>query len=180
MSRKGNKLIDIANNVEIKSEGGQVIVKGPKGELNTPIRDDFELKQDEGKLAVINNSKHKNAKAFHGLYRSLIANMVTGVTDGYSIQLDLNGVGYRAAKQGEGLNLSLGFSHPVTIDPVPGISFDLEGQTTIFVKGIDKEKVGQVAADIIKYRDARKDPYKQKGVKYHGAILRKKVGKKIK
>ena len=131
-------------------------------------------------MSVINNSKEKNAPALHGLYRSIIANLITGVSVGYKIELELNGVGYRVQKQGSGLKLTLGYSHPIEIKEIQGIQFETVGQNEIVINGIDKQKVGQVAANIIKLRDARHDPYKNKGVKYKGAVLLKKAGKKVK
>ncbi|MBT5856404.1 50S ribosomal protein L6 [bacterium] len=180
MSRKGNKSISFSDKVEVTRSGDTVLVKGPKGELTTVVSKDFEIKIEDNSIQVINLSKDRNVRSYHGLYQSLIANMVEGVSNGYKIELELFGVGYRVAKQGAGLNFSLGYSHPVTIDSVEGITFDLEGQTNLSISGIDKRLVGEIAANIIKLRDARKDPYKGKGIKYKGAVLRKKAGKKVK
>lgn len=180
MSRKGNKLIQIESGVEVKVDGGVVHVKGPKGELEIPIRNDFSVEITENTIKVLNNSKRKDGPAHHGLYQSLISNMVEGVSKGFESRLELFGVGYRVQKKGSGLEFSLGYSHPVIFEPMDGITLEIDGQTNVIIKGIDKEKVGRTTDHIIKLRNAKKDPYKGKGVRQKGAILRKKAGKKVK
>lgn len=180
MSRKGKKAIDISDKVEVNQKDGIVYVKGPKGELSTSIRSGYELETVDGKLFVRNKASEKNSDAYHGLYQSLVANMVEGVTNGYKIELELFGVGYKVQTKGTGLQFYLGYSHDIEIAPPDGVSLIAEGQTGVVISGIDKQKVGQMAADIIALKDARKDPYKAKGIKYKGATIRKKVGKKVK
>lgn len=181
MSRKGNKPVAVEENVEVTFSDNVLTVKGPKGELTQAVpQGGIAIERDENVINVQNISKDKDGAAFHGLYRSLLANMVEGVSKGFEVDLELFGVGYRAQMKGNDLNLSLGFSHPVEVKAPEGVSFALDGQTSIKVSGIDKQAVGQVAAEIIKIRPAKKDPYKQKGVKYKGQQLRKKAGKKVK
>jgi len=180
MSRKGNKQIMVDQAVEIKQESNRVVVKGPKGELSLLLEDGIEIRFDEGILSVIRKKGGKSTSASHGLHQSLLANMVKGVHEGYKIMLEMKGVGYRVQKQGNGLSFSLGYSQPVIVQPLDGIAFQTEGQTKVIVEGIDKQKVGQAAADILKLRDAKRDPYKSKGIKIAGTVLRKKAGKKVK
>jgi len=180
MSRKGNKQIMVDQSVEVRQESNRVVVKGPKGELSIALEDGFEIKFEEGALSVVKKSGSKATSASHGLFQSLLANMVHGVHEGYKIELEMNGVGYRVQKQGNGLSFSLGYSHPVTVQPLEGIEFQVDGQTKVVVQGIDKQKVGQIAADIIKLRDAKRDPYKGKGIMVVGTVIRKKAGKKVK
>ena len=176
MSRIGRLPIDIPAGVEITiAENNAVTVKGPKGTLseNLPVEMDITVKDNQ--VVVTRPNDLKKMKSLHGLTRTLIANMVTGVTKGYEKVLEINGVGYRAQKQGKKLILSLGYSHPVEMEDPEGIETVLDGQNKITVKGIDKQKVGQFAAEI---REKRKpEPYKGKGIKYEDEVIRRKVGK---
>ncbi|MDO4942796.1 MAG: 50S ribosomal protein L6 [Lachnospiraceae bacterium] len=176
MSRIGRLPIAIPAGVEVViAEGNKVTVKGPKGTLEKclPVEMKIELKDNE--IVVSRPNDLKKMKSLHGLTRTLIANMVTGVTEGYQKVLEINGVGYRAAKKGKEITFNLGFSHPVVMSDPDGIETVMEGQNKIIVKGIDKEKVGQYAAEI---RDLRRpEPYKGKGIKYDYEVIRRKVGK---
>ncbi len=176
MSRIGRQPIAIPAGVTVEiAENNVVTVKGPKGTLSRELPIEMEIKQEDGQITVSRPNDLKRMKSLHGLTRTLIHNMVVGVTDGYSKVLEVNGVGYRAAKAGKKLTLSLGYSHPVEMEDPEGIETVLEGQNKIFVKGIDKEKVGQYAAEI---RDKRRpEPYKGKGIKYADEVIRRKVGK---
>lgn len=176
MSRIGRMPVAIPAGVTVDiAENNRVIVKGPKGTLEKVLPAELEIKL-EGATVVVNRPNDlKKMKSLHGLTRTLIANMVTGVTKGYEKVLEINGVGYRAAKTGKDLTLTLGYSHPVIMKDPEGIETVLEGQNKITVKGIDKEKVGQYAAEI---RNKRKpEPYKGKGIKYIDEVIRRKVGK---
>ncbi len=176
MSRIGNAPINLPQGVTVTlGEGNLVTVKGPKGELSRHIHPEMKVTVEDGVVKVTRPSDDTPHKALHGLSRSLIHNMVVGVTEGYSKSLEISGVGYRAQKKGKSLNLSLGFSHPVIFDPPAGIEFDVPSATEITVKGIDKELVGQVAAKIREYREP--EPYKGKGIKYAGEHIRRKEGK---
>ena len=176
MSRIGRMPIAIPAGVTVEiAENNKVTVKGPKGTLERVLPSEMEIKVEGAELTVCRPNDLKRMKALHGLTRTLINNMVVGVTDGYQKKLEVNGVGYRAAKAGNVLTLSLGYSHPVEMTDPEGIETVLEGQNIIFVKGIDKEKVGQFAAEI---RDKRRpEPYKGKGIKYVDEVIRRKVGK---
>ena len=176
MSRIGNKEILVPAGVTVTvDETNLVSVKGPKGTLSEKISKDMIIEQSEGKLLVKRPSDQKHHKSLQGLSRTLINNMITGVTEGYSKKLEIVGVGYRAAKQGNKLVLSLGFSHPVEMQDPEGIEVEVPTQTEIIVKGINKQQVGNYAAKI---RDWRKpEPYKGKGVKYAGEHIRRKEGK---
>lgn len=176
MSRIGKQPIAIPAGVEIKLEAGNLItVKGPKGTLQRKLVDDMNIAIEATEIIVTRPSDLKRHKALHGLTRTLIANMVEGVTKGYEKVLEINGVGYRAAKAGNKLNLTLGYSHPVEMFDPEGIETVLEGQNKITVKGIDKEKVGQYAAEIRTKRPP--EPYKGKGIKYADEVIRRKEGK---
>ena len=176
MSRIGRMPIAIPAGVTVTiAENNVVSVKGPKGELVRELPVDMEIKEEEGKIIVARPNDLKRMKALHGLTRTLIANMITGVTAGYEKKLEVNGVGYRAAKAGKKLTLNLGYSHPVEMEDPEGIETVLEGQNIIIVKGIDKEKVGQFAAEIRSKREP--EPYKGKGIKYADEVIRRKVGK---
>ncbi|MDO4168726.1 MAG: 50S ribosomal protein L6 [Lachnospiraceae bacterium] len=176
MSRIGRLPIAIPAGVEVAvAEGNKVTVKGPKGTLEKCLPVEMEIKVEDNQVVVSRPNDLKKMKSLHGLTRTLIANMVTGVTEGYQKVLEINGVGYRATKKGKEITFNLGFSHPVVMSDPEGIETVMEGQNKIIVKGIDKEKVGQYAAEI---RDLRRpEPYKGKGIKYDYEVIRRKVGK---
>ncbi len=175
MSRIGRAPIAVPSGVSVTLEGRSITVTGPKGTLRRDLHPDMIVRQEEGMLFVERPSEAKMHRQLHGLTRTLMANMVEGVTNGYRKGLEITGVGYRAQKVGEKLQLSLGYSHPVEIEPPVGIGFELENPTRLAVVGIDKELVGQVAARV---RATRKpEPYKGKGVKYAGERVRRKAGK---
>ena len=176
MSRIGNAPVEIPAGVTVTlGEENLVTVKGPKGELSRHIHPEMKVTVEGNILKVERPSDDKTHRSLHGLSRSLIHNMVVGVTEGFSKNLEINGVGYRAQKQGKNLNLSLGFSHPVIVEPPKGIEFDVPSPNAITVKGIDKEVVGQIAAEIRGFREP--EPYKGKGIKYAGEHIRRKEGK---
>ena len=176
MSRVAKSPIAVASGVNVAIDGSQVTVKGPKGTLSMAVHDDVEVAQDGGELRVKPRSESKDSWAMAGTMRALLNNMVTGVTAGFEKKLELVGVGYRAQVQGKALNLTLGFSHPV-VYPIPeGITAETPSQTEIVVKGMDKQKVGQVAADIRAFRPP--EPYKGKGVKYADEVIARKEAKK--
>ncbi len=176
MSRVGKMPIAIPAGVTVDiAENNVVTVKGPKGELSRQLPSEMTIKQEGEEIIITRPNDLKRNKAFHGLTRALIHNMVVGVTDGFQKTLEINGVGYRAAKQGKTLTLTLGYSHPVTMEDPEGVETVLEGSNIIFVKGIDKEKVGQYAAEIRSKRGP--EPYKGKGIKYADETIRRKVGK---
>ena len=176
MSRIGRMPIAIPAGVTVTiAENNKVTVKGPKGTLERVLPEELTIKEEDGHVVVSRPNDLKRMKSLHGLTRTLINNMIVGVTNGYEKVLEVNGVGYRAAKQGKKLTLNLGYSHPVEMEDPEGIETVLEGQNKITVKGIDKEKVGQYAAEI---RDKRRpEPYKGKGIKYAHEVIRRKVGK---
>ena len=176
MSRIGRMPIAIPAGVTVEvAENNKVTVKGPKGTLERELPVEMEIKATGAEVVVTRPNDLKRMKSLHGLTRTLINNMVVGVTAGYEKKLEINGVGYRAAKAGKVLTLSLGYSHPVEMTDPEGVESVLEGQNVIIVKGIDKEKVGQYAAEI---RDKRRpEPYKGKGIKYADEVIRRKVGK---
>jgi large subunit ribosomal protein L6 len=174
MSRIGKKPITLVK-ATIEVSGNTVKVKGPKGELTQELRDEVSIEVLDGILQVNRKNDSKQARALHGLYRSLLANMVEGVNNGFSKSLEMIGVGYKAALKGSNIVLNAGYSHPVEIEAPPGIVIETEGPTKIHVKGIDKELVGNVAAKI---RAVRKpEPYKGKGIRYVGEVVRRKAGK---
>jgi large subunit ribosomal protein L6 len=175
MSRIGRLPIAVPSTVDVTIEGRQVTVKGPKGTLSRTLHPDMTVAKEDGTIVVSRPTEQKTHKQLHGLTRTLVNNMVVGVTDGYRKGLEITGVGYRAALNGRKLTLNLGYSHPVEIDPPEGISFELENPTRLAVVGIDKELVGEIAA---KVRASRKpEPYKGKGVRYAGEYVRRKAGK---
>ena len=175
MSRIGKLPIHVPAGVTVTIKDNVVTVKGPKGELVQEVNPDINVTLADGVIHLTRPTDDKNHRALHGLYRSLINNMVVGVTEGYQKVLEVNGVGYRAAKSGKTLTLNLGYSHPVEMEDPEGVESAVEGQNKIIVKGIDKEKVGQYAAEI---RDKRRpEPYKGKGIKYADEVIRRKVGK---
>ena len=175
MSRIGKLPVVIPSGVDVKVNGHQVTVKGPKGELTRTFHPLVTLAREDANVNVLRKDDTQEARALHGLSRSLFANMVTGVTTGYTKDLEISGTGYRATLAGKKLQLALGFSHPVEIDPPAGISFALETPQKLKVSGIDKESVGEMAAKIRSLRVP--DPYKAKGVKYAGEYIRRKAGK---
>lgn len=176
MSRIGLKPINLPSGVEIKIDANNFVeVKGPKGQLSQQIDKDMEIKIEDGVLTVARPTENKRHKSLHGLTRTLISNMVVGVTEGYTKTLDIIGTGYRAAKQGNKLVLTLGFSHPVEMEDPAGIEVEVPAPNKILVSGIDKQQVGNYASKIRDWR--RPEPYKGKGVKYSDEIIRRKVGK---
>jgi large subunit ribosomal protein L6 len=176
MSRIGRQPIPVPANVNIAIDPGRVMVNGPLGELTqqVPVRMTVERRDDE--LVVTRPTDRGEDRALHGLTRSLIANMVEGVTKGFEKKLEIQGVGYRAALKGTSLELNVGYSHPVVIDPPQGITFEVPVPTQISVKGVDKQQVGEIAAEIRKVRPP--EPYKGKGIRYEGEYVRRKVGKR--
>ncbi len=176
MSRIGNKPIEIPAGVTVDVGPGRVTVNGPKGELQQSIDPDMTVEIDDGVLTVSRPTDRGPHRALHGLTRSLIANMVEGVTNGYEKRLQITGVGYRAKPAGKALELSLGFSHPVSVQAPEGIEFEVPQPTEIVVKGIDKQLVGEIAAQIRRHRPP--EPYKGKGVRYADEQIRRKVGKR--
>lgn len=176
MSRIGRAPITIPAGVTVKVEdGNKVTVKGPKGELVRTIHQDMKIKVEDSVITVERPSDDKTHRSLHGLTRTLVNNMVVGVSEGYAKTLEISGVGYRAAVKGKNLELALGFSHPVVVEPPEGIKFECPAATKIVVSGIDKEVVGAISAKIRDYR--RPEPYKGKGIKYEGEFVRRKVGK---
>jgi large subunit ribosomal protein L6 len=175
MSRIGRLPIQVPSGVEVTIEGRKVTVKGPKGTLTHTVVSPLEVKHEDGVISVTRPNDEDQNRALHGLSRTLIANMVAGVTQGYKKTLEIIGVGYRVQARGSNLEFSLGYSHPVTVQPPDGITFTVEAPTRFSVEGIDKQRVGEVAANIRKLR--KPDPYKGKGVRYQGEQVRRKVGK---
>ncbi|HIW63788.1 MAG TPA: 50S ribosomal protein L6 [Candidatus Stackebrandtia excrementipullorum] len=176
MSRIGRKHIPVPGNVEVTITGSDVKVKGPKGELAHTLVDPITItKNDDGSLLLGRPDDHRRSRAMHGLCRTLVANMVVGVTDGYKKSLEINGTGYRVQLKGSNLEFALGFSHPVVVEPPEGIKFSVEKPTLFHIEGIDKQVVGETAANIRKIRPP--EPYKGKGVKYVGEHIRRKAGK---
>jgi len=175
MSRIGRLPVSIPSGVDVKVEGQDVSVKGPKGELSLTIPNPITVEVAEGNLEVKRPDDERDSRSRHGLTRSLINNMVLGVTEGYEKKMEIHGTGYRVAAKGSNLEFSLGYSHPITIEAPEGINFAVENPTRFSVQGIDKQLVGEVAANIRKLR--KPDPYKGKGVRYAGEQIRRKVGK---
>lgn len=176
MSRIGRRPIPVPESVTVELAPGQVAVKGPKGELAQPLSAEMKVEQSDGEVTVRRPTDRGEHRALHGLTRSLIANMVEGVTEGFEKRLEIQGVGYRAQLKGKGLEMTLGYSHPVSIEPPEGIEFEVPQPTEIVVRGIDKQLVGQVAADIRKRRPP--EPYKGKGIRYRDEHVTRKVGKR--
>jgi large subunit ribosomal protein L6 len=175
MSRIGRLPITVPSGVDVTIDGRTVTVKGPKGTLSRSLHPDMTVSREDGTIVVTRPTEQKTHKQLHGLTRTLVNNMVVGVTDGYRKGLEITGVGYRAALNGRKLTLNLGYSHPIEIEPPEGITFEVENPTRLAVVGIDKELVGQIAA---KVRSTRKpEPYKGKGVRYSGEYIRRKAGK---
>ena len=175
MSRIGKAPVEVPGGVNVEISGRTVKVTGPRGELTVPVGRGIAVRQDDGSLVLTRASDAPDHKAMHGLTRSLIQNAVTGVTEGFSKTLQIAGVGYRAQLQGQDVNLQVGYSHPVLIAPREGVEFEVPNATTIVVRGIDKQRVGQMAAEIRKVRPP--EPYKGKGIRYSDERIRRKVGK---
>jgi large subunit ribosomal protein L6 len=176
MSRIGRKPIPVPDSVTVELAPGRVAVKGPKGELAQSLSAEMKVQQEDGTVTVERPTDRGEHRALHGLTRSLIANMVEGVTEGFEKRLEIQGVGYRAQLKGKSLEMALGYSHPVPIEPPEGIEFEVPQPTEIIVRGIDKQLVGQVAADIRKRRPP--EPYKGKGIRYRDEHVMRKVGKR--
>ncbi|HEX4057883.1 MAG TPA: 50S ribosomal protein L6 [Galbitalea sp.] len=175
MSRIGRLPIDIPAGVNVTVDGPAVTVKGPRGELALTVASPIEVTLEDGQLLVSRPDDERNSRSLHGLTRTLIANQIIGVTDGYSKGLEIVGTGYRVAAEGKGVTFALGYSHPITVQPPAGISFTVEGNNRVIVSGIDKQAVGEVAANLRKLR--KPEPYKGKGVRYVGEVVRRKAGK---
>ena len=175
MSRIGNKPITVPDGVEVKIDGKHITVKGPKGTLEREIHNNISLEMEGNEIKVTRVNDEPFNRGLHGLTRTLISNMITGVVHEYSKELQINGVGYRVQKQGNNLNMSLGYSHPVIFEAPAGITFDVPNPNTIIVKGIDKELVGQTAAEIRTKRPP--EVYRGKGIKYADEVIRRKEGK---
>ncbi|TML40498.1 MAG: 50S ribosomal protein L6 [Actinobacteria bacterium] len=176
MSRIGKQPIELPSGVNVAISPGRVQVNGPLGELSQNVPARMQIEQDDGSLVVKRPTERGDDRALHGLTRSLIANMVEGVTKGFEKRLELQGVGYRATLRGTDLELNVGFSHPVVVKPPQGISFEVPDATSVLVKGIDKQQVGEIAAEVRKVRPP--EPYKGKGIRYEGEYVRRKVGKR--
>jgi large subunit ribosomal protein L6 len=175
MSRIGRLPIDIPSGVDITIDGQHVAVKGPKGELALTVKEPIEASKVENQVIVTRPDDERSSRSLHGLSRTLINNLIIGVTEGYQKELEIVGTGYRIASQGQGVEFQLGYSHPITVQPPEGITFTVEGNTKLVVSGIDKQAVGEVAANIRKLR--KPEPYKGKGVRYAGENVRRKAGK---
>jgi len=176
MSRIGKMPISVPAGVDVAIDGQQVTVKGPKGTLSHTVAEPITVKRgDDGALSVARPDDERESRSLHGLSRTLIANMVTGVTSGYTKTLEIVGTGYRVQARGSNLEFALGYSHPVVVEAPEGITFRVETPTRVAIEGIDKQKVGEVAANIRKLR--KPDPYKGKGVRYRGEVIRRKAGK---
>jgi large subunit ribosomal protein L6 len=175
MSRIGKLPVAVPSGVDVAIDGQTVTVKGPKGTLSHTVAEPITVAQEDGTITVSRPDDERESKSLHGLSRTLIANMVTGVTSGYSKTLEIVGTGYRVTAKGSDLEFALGFSHPVPVAAPEGITFRVEAPTRFVVEGIDKQKVGEVAANIRKLR--KPDPYKGKGVRYQGEVIRRKAGK---
>jgi large subunit ribosomal protein L6 len=176
MSRIGRQPIEVPAGVLVSVDPGRVTVSGPKGELRTVVPQRMKIEQEEGVITVSRPTERGEDRALHGLTRTLVANMVEGVTNGFEKRLEIQGVGYRAAMSGTNLELQVGYSHPVRITPRQGIEFEVPVPTQVIVRGIDKQLVGQTAAEIRKVRPP--EPYKGKGIRYEGEYVRRKVGKR--
>jgi len=175
MSRIGRLPIDIPSGVTVTADNGVIAVKGPKGELTLTVASPIEVAIADNQVFVTRPNDERLSRSLHGLTRTLIANQIIGVTEGYTKGLEVVGTGYRVAAKGESLEFALGYSHSITVDPPAGISFTVEGQNKILVSGIDKQAVGEVAANIRKLR--KPEPYKGKGIRYAGEVVRRKAGK---
>jgi len=175
MSRIGRLPIDIPSGVTVTVSGQDVAVKGPKGELSLTVKEPIEARMEENQILVTRPDDERGSRSLHGLTRTLINNLIIGVTEGYEKKLQVVGTGYRLAAKGQGVEFSLGYSHPITVEPPTGITLTVEGNDKLTVSGIDKQAVGEVAANIRKLR--KPEPYKGKGVRYLGENVRRKAGK---
>ena len=176
MSRIGKQPIEIPDGVNVAVDPGRVTVNGPLGELTQSVPARIKIEKQDGQLVVTRPTERGDDRALHGLTRSLVANMVEGVTNGFEKRLEIQGVGYRASLRGSALELNVGFSHPVVMDAPAGITFEVPTQNEVVIKGIDKQQVGEIAAEV---RDVRPpEPYKGKGIRYEGEYVRRKVGKR--
>jgi large subunit ribosomal protein L6 len=175
MSRIGRLPIDIPSGVTVTADNGVIAVKGPKGELSLTVASPIEVAIADNQVVVTRPNDERLSRSLHGLTRTLINNQIIGVTEGYTKGLEVVGTGYRVAAKGTSLEFALGYSHSITVDPPAGISFTVEGQNKIVVSGIDKQAVGEVAANIRKLR--KPEPYKGKGIRYEGEVVRRKAGK---
>jgi len=175
MSRIGRLPIPVPAGVTVTIDGQDVAVKGPKGELSLSVKSPIAVQLDEGQILVTRPDDERTSRSLHGLTRTLIANQIIGVTEGYSKSLEVVGTGYRVAAKGSSIEFALGYSHSITVEPPTGISFEVEGNNKVTVSGIDKQAVGEVAANIRKLR--KPEPYKGKGVRYAGEVVRRKAGK---
>lgn len=175
MSRVGNAPIAVPNNVEVKIDGQHVEVKGPKGTMDLDMPEPISASVEDNQIVVARPNDHRNNRALHGLTRSLINNLIVGVTEGYKINMEIFGVGYRVQQKGKDLEFSLGYSHPILIEAPEGVTFSVDGNTKLAIEGTDKQQVGQIAANIRRLR--KDDPYKGKGIRYAGEQVRRKVGK---
>ena len=175
MSRIGKLPIPVPAGVEVKIDGSTVEVKGPKGSLSLNVASPITVALEDGNIVVTRPDDERNSRSLHGLTRTLIANQVTGVTQGFSKALEIVGTGYRVTAKGSDIEFALGYSHPILVQPPQGITFTVEGNTKVVVSGIDKQAVGEVAANIRKLR--KPEPYKGKGVRYAGEVVRRKAGK---
>lgn len=175
MSRIGKLPITVPNNVTVNLNGRTISVKGPKGELSLDIVEPISVSVEDGQITVTRPNDERESRSLHGLVRTLIYNNIVGVTEGFAKQLEVVGTGYRVQQKGNGIELSLGFSHPVQFDAPQGITLEVEGNNKITVRGIDKQVVGETAANIRKLR--KPEPYKGKGVRYAGEVVRRKAGK---
>ncbi|MCL1899885.1 MAG: 50S ribosomal protein L6 [Promicromonosporaceae bacterium] len=175
MSRIGRLPIDIPAGVDVKVDGQDVTVKGPKGQLSLTVAQPIQVKIEENQVLVSRPDDERNSRSLHGLTRTLINNQIIGVTQGYSKGLEIVGTGYRVAQKGSSIEFALGFSHPVTVEPPAGISLTVEGNNKVTVSGIDKQAVGETAANIRKIK--KPEPYKGKGIRYAGEVVRRKAGK---
>ena len=175
MSRVGNAPIAIPNNVEVKIDGQHVEVKGPKGTKDLNMPEPITASVEENEVVVSRPDDHRENRSLHGLTRSLINNLVVGVTEGYKINMEIFGVGYRVQQKGKDLEFALGYSHPILIEAPEGVTFSVDGNTKFAIEGTDKQQVGQIAANIRRLR--KDDPYKGKGIRYAGEQVRRKVGK---
>ena len=175
MSRVGNAPIAIPNNVEVKIDGQRVEVKGPKATMDLEMPEPITASVEDNEVVVSRPDDHRDSRSLHGLTRSLINNLIIGVTEGYKINMEIFGVGYRVQQKGKDLEFSLGYSHPILIEAPEGITFSVDGNTKLAIEGSDKQQVGQIAANIRRLR--KDDPYKGKGIRYAGEQVRRKVGK---